>query len=136
MLSAAYSYNNRARNTKGQMGHELFKTTNIQSLFLDAIFKYRGWSLMYAYLNRSADDIFTYNPENLSEMRYVYVGHGQDFQASYTFKNKYEIIGRFSHQKVDKDIYQFKPNTDQSYDNFDFDEEIEWEQGEVVGKSR
>lgn len=113
MISAAYSYNNRARNTKGQMGYELFKTTNIQSLFLDAIFKYRGWSFMYAYLNRSADEIFTYNPENLSEMRYVYVGHGQDFQASYTFKNKYEIIGRFSHQKVDKDIFQFKPNTDQ-----------------------
>ena len=113
MISAAYSYNNKARNTKGQMGYELYKATNIQSLFLDAIFKYRGLAFMYAYLNRNADDIFTYNPNDLSDMRYVYVGHGQDFQASYTFKNNYSIIGRYSHQKVGKKIFDFKPNTDQ-----------------------
>ncbi len=113
MISAAYSYNHKASRTKGQMGYDLYTPTNIKSLFLDAIFKYKGWAFMYAYLNRNADEIFTYNPNNLAAMQYVYVGYGQDFQASYTFKNQYEIVGRFSHQKVDKNIFQFKPNTNQ-----------------------
>lgn len=33
-------------------------------------------------------------------------------------------------------VSESTPNINYSYDSFDFDEEIEWEQGEVVGKSR
>lgn len=113
MLSAAYSYNDRAHRTQGQLGDELYTPTNIQSLFLDAVFKYQGWAFMYAYMNRHADEIFSFNPSDLNKFKYVYAGYGQDFQASYTFPKNYEVIGRYSNQKVDKNIYKFTPNSNQ-----------------------
>lgn len=113
MVSAAYSYNNKAHRTQGQLGDELFNATDINSLFLDAMFKYRGWALMYGYMNRNAQNIFSYNPENMDDYKYVYAGYGQDFQASYTFPKNYELIGRFSTQRVNKDIFEFTPNTNQ-----------------------
>ena len=36
-----------------------------------------------------------------------------DFQGSYTFPKHWEVIGRYSTQKVDKDIFEFTPNTNQ-----------------------
>lgn len=113
MVSAAYSYNNNAHRTQGQLGDEMFGTANIQSLFLDAMLKYNGWAFMYAYMNRNADTIFTYNPEDHSDFKYVYAGQGHDFQASYTFPKNYEVIGRFSNQKVKNEIFQFAPNSNQ-----------------------
>ena len=113
MLSAAYSFNNKAHRTQGQIGDELFHPSNIQSLFLDAMFKYNGWALMYAYMNRRADEIISINPEDITDLRYVYAGYGNDFQASYTFPKNYEIIGRYSTQKVDDTIFQYAPNRNQ-----------------------
>ena len=113
MLSGAYSYNNKAHRTQGQLGDEMFDTANIKSLFLDAMLKYQGWALMYAYMNRNSDKIFSYNPEDVTDFRYVYAGHGHDVQASYTFPKNYELIGRFSTQKVKDEIFPFKPNTKQ-----------------------
>ncbi len=113
MLSGAYSYNDRAHRTKGQQGDVLFGTANIQSLFFDAMFKYRGWSLMYSYLSRDSDQSIFYNPVDPTDFNYVYNGHGMDFQGSYTFPKHWEVIGRYSTQKVDSDIFKFKPNTDQ-----------------------
>lgn len=113
MVSAAYSYNNHAHRTQGQLGDELFTPTNIKSLFLDAMFKYRGWALMYAFMNRNADDIFSYNPDDITDFRYVYAGRGHDVQASYTFPKNYELIGRYSNQRVNPSIFQFAPHTDQ-----------------------
>lgn len=113
LISGAYSYNNKAHRTQGQLGDEMFDTANIRSLFLDAMFKYQGWAFMYAYMNRNTDKIFSYNPEDLSDFRYVFAGHGHDIQASYTFPKNYEVIGRFSTQKVKEEIFPFKPNTKQ-----------------------
>jgi len=113
MVSGAYSYNDRAHRAQGQLGDELYSPVNIQSLFLDAMFKYRGWALMYSYMDRDANELLTYNPNNTSQLRYVYAGYGQDFQASYTFPKNYELIGRYSNQKVDKNIFNFTPNSNQ-----------------------
>ena len=113
MVSAAYSYNNKAHRTQGQLGDVLFDSTDIQSLFLDAMLKYNGWAFTYSYMNRNADKIFSYNPEDITDFKYVYAGHGHDVQASYTFPKNYELIGRYSNQKVKKEIFNFAPNTNQ-----------------------
>ncbi|MFV0199040.1 OprO/OprP family phosphate-selective porin [Empedobacter falsenii] len=113
ILSGAYSYNNNAHKTKGQQGDELFGTANIQSLFFDAMFKYRGWSFMYAYLNRNSDQTVFHNPQDATDFNYIYNGHGMDFQGSYTFPKHWEVIGRYSTQKVNDKIFEFTPNTNQ-----------------------
>lgn len=113
MLSAAYSYNADAKRTQGQRGDLLFASRDIQSLFFDFMFKYNGWAFQSAYMNRSAKDLITVNPENENEVKYVRAGQGLDFQGSYIFPNNYELIGRFSTLKMDKEIEQYMPKINQ-----------------------
>lgn len=113
MISGAYSQNNQAKKERGQTGNDLFETRTIKSLFADVVFKYNGWSLMSAYMNRMSKDPITHNPDDLNDVRYVFTGEGIDFQGSYLFRNNYEIIGRYSNQWVNDKIKTFEPNTQQ-----------------------
>ena len=113
MLSGSYQFNHNALRTAGQRGDQLFTPRDIHSLFVDAITKYDGWALMLAYMNKKADDPITYNPEDLTQKRYVYNGQGYDAQLSYLFRNNYEIIGRFSHQKPSDEIFALTPQQNQ-----------------------
>lgn len=116
LLSGAYQFNNKARRTQGQLGDDLFEKRDTHSLLLDAMFKYKGWAAMAAYMQRTANDPVTYDPEDITgtpAMEYVFTGHGLDYQLSYVFPSNYEIIGRFSTQKVHKDIQAFAPDQKQ-----------------------
>jgi phosphate-selective porin OprO/OprP len=111
LISAAYSQNNWARRTQGQLGDDLFEQRTMKSILADAMLKYNGWSAMAAYMNRSAKNPITYNPVDITEFNYVFVGSGMDYQLSYTFPDNYEVIGRFSTQKVHDDISDLAPDT-------------------------
>ena len=113
MLSGVYHYNNNARRTRGTIGDDLFEQRDIQSLFLDAIVKYNGWAFQTAYMQRTADDPITFNPDDALDSQYVFTGNGFDTQLSYIFKNNYEVIGRYSYQEPHKDIEALTPQTNQ-----------------------
>lgn len=113
MLSGAYHQNNQAKKERGQTGADLFEARTMRSTFLDFILKYQGWAFMSAYMNRTSKNPITVNPVDPNDFRYVYVGEGFDFQTSYLFKNNYELIGRYSTQKVNNKIRAFEPNTQQ-----------------------
>lgn len=113
MLSGAFQQNNHARRTQGQLGEDLFEQKTMKSVLLDAMFKYNGWAFMSAYMSRSSDNPITVNPEDASDIQYVFTGSGFDYQLSYLFPTNYEIIGRFSTQKVNEDIRELAPDTKQ-----------------------
>lgn len=113
LLSGAYQYNNKARRTQGQLGADLFEKRDMQSLLLDAMLKYSGWSFQSAYMQRVSDNPVTINPEDPADFNYVFTGHGFDYQLSYIFENNYELIGRFSTQRINNDIKAFTPDTNQ-----------------------
>lgn len=113
LLSGAFSQNNLSKRTQGQLGADLFESKTTKSVFLDAMIKYNGWSLMSAYMSRSANNPITYNPLDVTEFNYVPVGSGMDYQLSYVFPTNYEIIGRFSTQKMNKEIKSLTPDTKQ-----------------------
>ncbi|WP_298396643.1 porin [Flavobacterium sp.] len=114
MVSGAFQQNNQARRTQGQLGNDLFEPRTMKSVLLDAMFKYNGWAAMTSYMSRTTNDnAVTFNPLNLSESNYVFVGNGFDYQLSYNTKTNYEFIGRYSIQKVGNDIEQLTPNTKQ-----------------------
>ncbi len=113
MLSGVYQYNDMARRTGGQLGEDLFAKRDMQSILLDGMFKYKGWSFMTAYMQRIADDPVTVNPDDAADIRFVYAGHGFDYQLSYLFPTNYELIGRVSTQKVDRAIATFTPDANQ-----------------------
>ncbi|MBL7886762.1 MAG: porin [Flavobacterium sp.] len=114
MLSGAFQQNNHARRTQGQLGNDLFETRTMKSVLLDGMFKYKGWAAMASFMSRSTtENAITFNPEDLTESNYAFVGNGFDYQLSYNTKKNYEFIGRYSIQKVGNDIETKAPNTKQ-----------------------
>lgn len=114
MLSGAFQQNNNSQRTQGQLGKTLFEKRTTHSVFLDAMLKYNGWSLMSSYMSRSAsENPITYNAIDATDFRYVYVGNGFDYQLSYLFKTDYEVIGRYSIQHVNPEIHAFAPHVKQ-----------------------
>jgi len=112
MISGVFHQNNMAHRTNGQFGNDLYDPKTLRSVFLDGLFKYNGWAAMATYMKRSADNPITYNSD-LSNVSYVYTGYGTDYQLSYMFRNKYELITRFSKQNIHPDIKTFLPTTQQ-----------------------
>lgn len=114
MLSGAFQQNNQARRTQGQLGNDLFAQRTMHSVLLDAMFKYKGWAAMTSYMSRTTNkNAITVNPLDAAESNYVYVGSGFDYQLSYILLSNYEIIGRYSTQKVGGDIKLLVPDTKQ-----------------------
>jgi phosphate-selective porin OprO and OprP len=112
LLSGAFHQNNHAQRTQGQLGNDLFENRTMKSVLLDAMFKYNGWAAMMSYMSRTTNDnAVTFNPDDITESNYVYVGNGFDYQASYITKSNYEFIARYSIQNVGKDIETLTPNT-------------------------
>ncbi len=97
-----YSNNQNAIRTGGQLGKFLYASRDIQTNMADFLVKYNGWAFAAEYLRRTAIDPITTNEDG--DQRFVYVGHGQNFQGSYLFKNNFEVVGRYSQVKPDNDI--------------------------------
>jgi phosphate-selective porin OprO/OprP len=113
MVSGAFSQNNNARRSQGQLGNDLFEARTLQSLFFDTMFKYNGWAASLNYMSRMTDNPITVNPLDASKTQAVFAGEGFDTQLSYVLSSKYQIAGRFSTQKVDKDIKAFTPDVEE-----------------------
>lgn len=112
LISGAFQQNNHAQRTQGQLGNDLFERRTMKSVLLDAMFKYNGWAAMMSYMSRTTNEnAITFNPEDVTESNYAFVGKGFDYQLSYITKSNYEIIGRYSIQKVGEDIRALTPNT-------------------------
>jgi phosphate-selective porin OprO/OprP len=110
MLSGAFQQNNHARRTQGQLGNDLFEKRTMRSVLLDAMFKYNGWAAMSSFMSRTTtDNAVTYNPNDLTEFNYAFVGNGFDYQISYNTKKNYEFIARYSLQNVGNDIEKLAP---------------------------
>lgn len=117
MLSAVWHKNFGAIYDRGQQGSELFEKRDMQNIFVDAIGKYNGWAGMVSYMNRSTKNPVTYglDENGVLDFNYAFVGQGLDYQLSYTFLNHYELIGRFSNQKVDRSIFELNSPDHKQY---------------------
>ncbi len=113
MLSGAYSFNNKANKTQGQLGEMLFDKRDMGAVLLDAMVKYRGWAFMSAYMSMMANEPITVNPLDINEKSIVYVGNGMDYQLSYLFPSNLELMGRYSFQNMHKDVETYFPNQKQ-----------------------
>lgn len=108
-IGATYNYNHNAVKTRGNMGtymetdYGLYQT-NISDVFVDAIFKYNGFSFMAEYAKKDSKNPFATNSDGTETGDVVHVGHGINFQSGYLFKNNWEISGRYSNVKLDENI--------------------------------
>ncbi len=109
MLAATYDINQNAVKNRSNQGSYMitdngFYETNISTFFLDAMFKYKGFSFMGEYAKRDADDPIAKNTDGTLTGDEVQVGNGLNLQAGYLFKNNWEVSGRYTNIELDKNI--------------------------------
>ena len=110
-VGAAFDYNDNAVRTRSNMGSYMFANTesgfyetDIKTFFVDAMFKYRGFSFMGEYAKRSANDPIAMNEDGTPAVnedgeltgQKVNIGDGLNLQAGYVFKNNYQVVGRYT----------------------------------------
>ena len=110
-VGVSYDHNSNAVMTRSNAGSfmvndEGFFETDINTLFVDAMFKYQGLSIMGEYANRTADEIFARNSDGSLTGDEVNAGEGFNLQAGYLFKNKFQVVGRYSTIDLDDQITQ------------------------------
>ena len=108
-LGFAYDFNNNASKTRSNQGSYMandvgYFSTNISTLFMDAMFKYKGFSLMAEYADRKADDVFAKNSDGSLTGDIVQVGNGLNLQSGYLLSKTVEVSARYTNISLDKAI--------------------------------
>lgn len=104
-----YNFNDDALRAAGQRGERLYQPKDLQHLIADLIFKYQGWAFEAEFLSRYTDDPLSLSPVNPDEFLVVYKGHGYMAQASYFFRNAFEIVGRYDLVRPDESLLSYRP---------------------------
>lgn len=101
-IGGGYSVNAGTNRTAGQLGAFMKETRSMETVFADVIFKYRGFAVESEYIQRNVSNANVTGLDGKS--LFIYKGNGTNVQASYCFKNNYEIAGRVSAIRPNKDI--------------------------------
>ncbi|MFX0555857.1 porin [Maribacter sp. CXY002] len=120
LLAATFDTNQDAVKTRSNQGSYMFNDngfyqTDINTVFVDAMFKYNGFSLMAEYANRTADDPIAKNSDGTLTGDEVQVGSGINVQSGYLFKNNWEISGRYTNIQLDEDITGKNPENQYTF---------------------
>lgn len=100
-FGATYDFNRDAVKTRSNQGTYMrndtgFFKTNISTVFIDAMFKYQGFSFMGEYSYRNASNPIAKNSDGTITDQEVATGQGFNFQGGYLFRSNWEIAGRFT----------------------------------------
>ena len=107
LVGVVYDINNNAVKSRSNMGsyletNEGFYQTDINTLFFDTHFKYRGFSIMAEYADRTADDPIAKNEDNSPTGDVVNVGDAFNFQMGYVLPSNIAITGRYTNVNFDE----------------------------------
>ncbi|MCW8897647.1 MAG: OprO/OprP family phosphate-selective porin [Flavobacteriales bacterium] len=108
-IAGSYDMNDNAVKTKSNLGSYMVNDiglyeTDIHTLFIDAMLKYKGFSLMAEYAQREADYPEAINDDGTLTGDIVNVGKGINLQMGYLFKSNWELSGRFTQIDYIKEI--------------------------------
>jgi len=101
MMGLSYDVNKDAVRVRGNQGSYMitdtgYYQTDISVLFVDAMFKYKGFSFMGEYADRNADAPVALQADGTPTGHIVLEGDSFNFQGSYLFPKNYEVAGRFT----------------------------------------
>jgi hypothetical protein len=106
-LGITYSENLNTTRSGGQTGVFLYETRDILTRMIDFLYKHQGWSFASEFIHRNTDNPITENADG--DVRYVYKGHGENYQLSYLWKKNYELAGRYSHVIPTDELQELSP---------------------------
>jgi hypothetical protein len=100
-FGVTFDHNDDAVRNRSNMGTYMitdygFHHTDINSLFIDFMLKYKGLSVMGEFAHRDAEKPVAMNSDGSSTGITVNEGAALNLQSGYLFKNNYEIVGRFT----------------------------------------
>ena len=102
-IGATYNLNDKAVKNKGSQGSymendstEGFYETNVNTVFVDAMFKYKGISFMGEYANRDANKATATDVDGTPTGDAVKKGNSINAQVGYLFKSNWEVAGRYT----------------------------------------
>jgi len=104
-IGATASTNKNAIRERGQTGRLLYEPRDMNSYFIDLIFKYNGWAFMAEYLARTTDNPLTVNSDG--NIRYVYAGNGSFMKGSYVFKSNWGVASSITWVNPIEEIAQY-----------------------------
>jgi len=110
-LAASYDFNDRASRQRGQLGSFIKDSTssyvlsNLTTIFLDAMFKYKGYSLSMEYANTKGTNLNAIDKFGKST-GYFYAGQGFVVQTGYLFKKNFEFALRYTNVQPNTSIKQ------------------------------
>ncbi|HPF10434.1 MAG TPA: porin [Flavobacteriaceae bacterium] len=102
MLGITYDYNQNAVKTRSNLGSYMLLEdgslyeTDINTLFVDTMLKYKGFSFMGEYANRAAKNPIAVEADGTETGDIVLIGDALNLQAGYLFNNNVEVAGRFT----------------------------------------
>jgi hypothetical protein len=107
LVGVVYDLNNDAVKSRSNQGSYLetadgFYQTDVSTLFFDAHFKYRGFSIMAEYADRDADAPLARNADNSLTGAVVNIGNATNFQMGYVLPSDLAITGRYTHINFDE----------------------------------
>ena len=105
-LGVTYDYNNDAVKTRSNMGNYMrvgsdFFASDIETVFADLMFKYRGFSVLSEYALRDADNPIARDENGLATGDVINTGTSVNVQAGYLLGNNYEVVSRFTNVNED-----------------------------------
>lgn len=108
-IGVSYDFNNNASKTRSNQGSYMlndtgFYSTNISTLFVDTMYKYKGFSFMGEYANRTAGDAIAKNSDGTTTGDIVQVGNGLNLQSGYLLSKTLEVSARYTNITLDKNI--------------------------------
>jgi len=103
MLGFTYNFNEEAVRERGFAGDYMIRTDETiygidqTTIFVDAMYKYNGFSFMGEYAKRTADNEIATEIDGVTPTGdVVLTGNALNLQAGYLFMNNYEIAGRYT----------------------------------------
>ena len=106
MFAVNYDTNKNAVKTRSNQGSYMtndvgFYETDINTFFFDGMFKYNGFSFMWEYANRDADNPIARNSDGTETGDVVWVGDGLNLQTGYLLAKDWEVSGRYTNINLD-----------------------------------
>ncbi|MEY8020221.1 porin [Muriicola sp. E247] len=116
MFAVNYDINQNAVKNRSNLGSYMLNDTGlyettINTFFFDGMFKYNGFSFMWEYANRDAEDPIAKNSDGTETGDVVWVGDGINLQGGYLLPSNWEVSGRYTNIKLDEGITGRSPES-------------------------
>jgi phosphate-selective porin OprO/OprP len=101
-IGVTYDINKGASRTQGQLKDFLDVNSDLETVFIDAMFKYNGFSFMMEYADKIVKDGAISGLTDSGSTKYFYTGNALNFQTGYLFKNNFEVATRYTSVKPER----------------------------------